>query len=44
MATDYPHYDSRFPHTVSGIRERGDLTDKQKDMIVGENAAELLGM
>ncbi len=29
MATDYPHYDSRFPHTVSGIRERGDLTDKQ---------------
>ena len=44
MATDYPHYDSEFPHTVSRIRERNDLMAKQKDMILGENAAELLRM
>jgi predicted TIM-barrel fold metal-dependent hydrolase len=44
MATDYPHFDSEFPHTVSGIRERTDLTAKQKDKILGENAARLLNL
>jgi uncharacterized protein len=42
MATDYPHFDSEYPDTVSGIRARADLTPKQKDMILGENAAKLL--
>jgi len=42
MASDYPHYDSEFPHTVSGIRARGDLTAKHKEMILGRNAEELL--
>ena len=44
MATDYPHFDSEYPHTVSGIRERKDLTPKQKDKILGENAAKLLNL
>ena len=44
MATDYPHFDSEYPHTVSGIRERKDLTAKQKDKILGENAASLLNL
>jgi predicted TIM-barrel fold metal-dependent hydrolase len=44
MATDYPHFDSEFPHTVSGIRERTDLNAKQKDKILGENAAKLLNL
>jgi hypothetical protein len=44
MATDYPHFDSEFPHTVSGIRERTDLTAKQKDRVLGENAAKLLNL
>ena len=44
MATDYPHFDSEFPHTVSGIRERKDLSAKQKDKILGENAAKLLNL
>jgi predicted TIM-barrel fold metal-dependent hydrolase len=42
MASDYPHFDSEFPHTVSTIRERKDLTARQKDKILGENAAQLL--
>jgi predicted TIM-barrel fold metal-dependent hydrolase len=42
MATDYPHFDSRFPETVAGIRERSDLTAQQKDMILGGTAAKLL--
>jgi predicted TIM-barrel fold metal-dependent hydrolase len=44
MATDYPHFDSEYPHTVSGIRERRDITAKQKDKILGENAARLLNL
>jgi hypothetical protein len=43
MATDYPHYDSEFPHTVSGIRARSDLSAKHKEMILGRNAEELIG-
>lgn len=44
MATDYPHFDSEYPHTVAGIRERKDITSKQKDKILGENAAKLLNL
>jgi predicted TIM-barrel fold metal-dependent hydrolase len=44
MATDYPHFDSEFPHTVSGIMERSDLTKRQKEKICGENAAKLLNL
>jgi len=44
VATDYPHFDSEFPHTVSGIRARTGLTAKQKDKILGENATKLLNL
>jgi len=44
MATDYPHFDSEYPHTVSGIRERSDLTAKQKEKILGINAEQLLNL
>ena len=44
LATDYPHFDSEYPHTVSGIEERSDITDKQKTRILGENAEELLNL
>jgi predicted TIM-barrel fold metal-dependent hydrolase len=44
MATDYPHFDSEFPHTVSGIMERKDLTQRQKEKICGENAVKLLNL
>jgi predicted TIM-barrel fold metal-dependent hydrolase len=44
MATDFPHFDSEYPHTVSSIRERTDLTAKQKDKILGENAARILNL
>jgi len=30
MASDYPHFDSEFPHTVSNIRARGDLTSVRR--------------
>jgi predicted TIM-barrel fold metal-dependent hydrolase len=44
MASDYPHFDSEFPHTVSRLKERTDITAKQKDLILGENAARLLNL
>jgi predicted TIM-barrel fold metal-dependent hydrolase len=44
MASDYPHFDSEFPHTVANIRARKDLTERQKDKILGENAARLLNL
>jgi predicted TIM-barrel fold metal-dependent hydrolase len=44
MATDYPHFDSEYPHTVAGIMERTDITKRQKEKIVGENAASLLNL
>jgi len=42
MASDYPHFDSEYPHTVATIRERSDLNERQKAKILGENAARLL--
>jgi predicted TIM-barrel fold metal-dependent hydrolase len=42
MASDYPHFDSEYPHTVSSIRARKDLTERQKDKILGGTAARLL--
>jgi predicted TIM-barrel fold metal-dependent hydrolase len=42
MATDYPHFDSEFPETVSGIRGRSDIDEETKRKILGENARRLL--
>ena len=44
LATDYPHFDSEYPHTVSGIEKRTDITDSQKTKILGENAGQLLNL
>jgi predicted TIM-barrel fold metal-dependent hydrolase len=42
MASDYPHFDSEFPHTVATLRARKDLSAEHKDKILGQNAARLL--
>lgn len=44
MATDMPHFDSEFPDTVSTIKGRTDLSDKQKQLILGENAQRILNL
>jgi predicted TIM-barrel fold metal-dependent hydrolase len=44
MATDYPHFDSTFPNTVSGIRQRFDISPRQKKLILEDNALELIRM
>ena len=44
MATDYPHFDSEYPDTVTKIKARNELTAKQKEMILGKNAETLLNL
>jgi predicted TIM-barrel fold metal-dependent hydrolase len=44
FATDYPHSDSEFPHTVSKLTDRSDLTARLKELLLGENAARLLNL
>jgi predicted TIM-barrel fold metal-dependent hydrolase len=43
-ASEYPHWDARFPESGSMIRERGGLSDAAKNKILGENAARLYGV
>jgi len=38
-ASDYPHWDSDFPNSTRGLRERTDLAPEVKARILGANAA-----
>jgi predicted TIM-barrel fold metal-dependent hydrolase len=43
-ASDYPHWDSEWPHTVDELMKRGDLTHGQKAKILGGNALGFYGL
>jgi predicted TIM-barrel fold metal-dependent hydrolase len=43
FASDYPHWDGMFPHVVSTIRGRKDISDKAKAKVLGENAKRFYG-
>ena len=43
-ASDYPHWDARYPDTVRLIRENPTLSDSAKAMILGGNAGRLFGL
>jgi uncharacterized protein len=38
-ASDYPHWDSDFPHSTQPLRERTDISAAVRARIMGENAA-----
>jgi predicted TIM-barrel fold metal-dependent hydrolase len=42
-ASDYPHWDSGWPHTARTFLEREDLTDAQKREIMGQNPQRFYG-
>jgi predicted TIM-barrel fold metal-dependent hydrolase len=42
MATDYPHFDSEYPDTVSKLKANNVLNPIQKEKILGRNAEALL--
>jgi uncharacterized protein len=43
-ASDYPHWDARFPDSVRLIRQREDLSETAKQKILGATAAHLYGL
>ncbi len=43
FGSDYPHWDSMFPHVVSTIRGRKDISDQPKQNILCDNALRLYG-
>jgi predicted TIM-barrel fold metal-dependent hydrolase len=43
FASDYPHWDGIFPHVVSTIRGRNDISAQAKSRILGENAKRFYG-
>ena len=42
-SSDYPHWDGLFPHAVSTIKHRKDLTDNAKQKILSDNAKRFYG-
>lgn len=38
FSSDYPHSDSKFPESVKAVRERDDLSDQEKEKVLGANA------
>ncbi len=43
FGSDYPHWDSMFPHVVSTIQGREDVSEEAKRKILGENAKRFYG-
>jgi predicted TIM-barrel fold metal-dependent hydrolase len=43
-ASDYPHWDGTFPHSVTHIAERPELTETQKRKILRDNVARCYGL
>jgi predicted TIM-barrel fold metal-dependent hydrolase len=43
FASDYPHWDGIFPHVVSTIRARKDISESAKEKILGANASRFYG-
>jgi predicted TIM-barrel fold metal-dependent hydrolase len=43
FASDYPHWDGIFPHVVSTIRGRKDISEQAKAKVLGENAKRFYG-
>jgi predicted TIM-barrel fold metal-dependent hydrolase len=37
-ASDYPHWDMEWPHSVSQVVRRKDISDKTKQKILADNA------
>jgi predicted TIM-barrel fold metal-dependent hydrolase len=44
FASDYPHGDCDFPHSVVKFRKRTDISDDIKEKILWKNPARLYGL
>jgi len=43
-ASDYPHWDSEFPHSTKALRERPDLPDASRRKLLRDNARRFFGL
>jgi predicted TIM-barrel fold metal-dependent hydrolase len=43
-ASDFPHWDHSYPGSIEEIRNRGDITERQKGKLLAENARRLYGL
>ena len=43
-ASDFPHWDSNYPHSVKKVVERQDISDRQKQKVLAENARHLYNL
>lgn len=43
-ASDFPHWDNSYPGSIDEIRDRGDITDAQKQKILADNCRRLYGI
>ena len=43
ISGDMPHAEAR-DHSITAIKERGDITEPQKRKILGENAKQFFGL
>jgi predicted TIM-barrel fold metal-dependent hydrolase len=44
FASDFPHWDARFPQNLEALESRSDLSDGTKRKILYENARTLFGL
>lgn len=43
-SSDYPHTDSKFPNSVSYIRQRSDIAEESKTKLLGDNGTRFYGL
>ena len=43
-ASDFPHWDGSYPHSIGELREREDLSAAQKSKVLGDNARRFYGL
>lgn len=44
FASDFPHFDAKFPGAVTALTERGDLTEPVKRKLLSDNARRFFGI
>lgn len=43
FVSDYPHWDGNFPYMASTVKGRKDITERQKEKMMRNNAIRLYG-
>ena len=44
FASDFPHWDARFPNNLNALRDRSDIPQRAKEKILYDNGKRLFGL